>query len=142
MRSAESHWHAETLGGADHNVGAEFARGAQQREREQVGGDDAERTGGMGLGEKVRVVVNRAPRVRILHQHAKDWAPDLERPMVPHHNLNAERPGAGPDDIDGLRMAGVGDKKHAAGTLLHAAAEHHGFGRGGAFIEHRGVGNP
>jgi hypothetical protein len=40
VRAARAHGHAEALGGADHDVGAQLARRHQQRERQQVGGHD------------------------------------------------------------------------------------------------------
>ena len=42
VRSAEAERHAEALRRADGDVGAELARRREQREREQVGGDDGE----------------------------------------------------------------------------------------------------
>ena len=43
VRAAVAHRHAEALRRADHRVGAPFARRREQRQREQVGGDDDER---------------------------------------------------------------------------------------------------
>ena len=37
--SAESHWHTESLGGAERDVGADFAGRGDQRQRQQVGAD-------------------------------------------------------------------------------------------------------
>ncbi len=38
MRSAIAHRHAEALGGADRDVGAEFARRREKRQRQKIGG--------------------------------------------------------------------------------------------------------
>jgi hypothetical protein len=39
VRAAEAHRHAEPLGGADRDVGAQLSRRREQGQREQVGGD-------------------------------------------------------------------------------------------------------
>ena len=43
VRAAEAHRHAEALGGADRDVGAQLAGRGEQGEREQVGGDGDDR---------------------------------------------------------------------------------------------------
>ena len=95
----------------------------------------------MRLRKKAGIVVDRAPRVRILHEHAAHAAVHRETAVVAHHDLDAERPGPGPHEVDRLRMAPGGDEEHAARALFHAMAQHHRLGGGGALIEHRGVGD-
>ena len=50
MRAAIAHGHAEALRRADGDVGAEFSRRREERQRQEVGGDDGERAGAMQLG--------------------------------------------------------------------------------------------
>ena len=45
VRSAEAERHAKTLRAADGDIGAEFARRFQQRERKNIRGDNDERAG-------------------------------------------------------------------------------------------------
>jgi hypothetical protein len=59
VRAAEAGRHAEALRGADGDIGAELARRAQQREGEEIGGDDGEGAGGVGGGEEFFEIVNR-----------------------------------------------------------------------------------
>jgi hypothetical protein len=141
VRAAEAERHAEALRGAHGDVGAEFARRAQQREREQIGGDDAARAGGVDAGEEIGEVADVAPGVGILHEHADEAGGRLVGAMVAHHDLEPERLGAGLDDVDRLRVAGGGDEERVSRALMHAGAEHHGLGGGGALVEHRGVGD-
>ncbi len=60
---------------------------------------------------KPRVIVDRAERVGILHERAKDFVAELKRLVIADDDFNPERLGAGADDFDGLRMACVGDEK-------------------------------
>ena len=59
VRAAGAHGHAEALGGAHHDVGAEFAGRHQQRQRQQVGGDDERRLLRVGLLHVGAQVVDR-----------------------------------------------------------------------------------
>jgi hypothetical protein len=49
VRAARAHGHAKALRGADHDVGAHLARGLEQRERQQVGGQD--QRGALGVDD-------------------------------------------------------------------------------------------
>ena len=51
--TAETHWHAETLGGAERDVGADLTRRGDQRQREQVGADRDQRAAFVGGGDEV-----------------------------------------------------------------------------------------
>ena len=56
VRAAVEQRHAEALGGADGDVGAELARGLEKREREDVGVDGGEATALVdGLDDRARV---------------------------------------------------------------------------------------
>jgi hypothetical protein len=142
--SAETHGNTEALGGTDGDIGAEFAGGAEEGEREQVGGDDGERTDGVGGFEECREIVDTARGVGILHEHAEGAGGGREGFVVADDDLDAEGHGAGFDDVDGLRVALFGDEKRAVGggvAFLEAVAHHHGLGGGGALVEHGGVGD-
>ena len=72
VRPAESERNTETLRAADGNIGAKFSGRFQQRERENVGGDDHERAGVVRGFDEIRVIENRAVGRRILNECAKD----------------------------------------------------------------------
>ena len=142
--SAEAHGNAETLGGADGDIGAEFAGRAEEGEREEVGGDDGERADGVGGGEERSEIVDTAGGVGVLHEDAEGAGGGGEGFMVANDDLDAEGDGAGFDDVDRLRVALFGDEERAVGggiALFQAVAHHHGLGGGGAFVEHGGVGD-
>ena len=62
MRPAIAHRHAETLRRADRDIGAELAGRGQQRQRQQIGGDDRKRA--LGVQRRDRAGAGRAPRPR------------------------------------------------------------------------------
>ncbi len=144
VRPAEAERHAETLRGADGDVRTKFAGRPEQREREQVGGRDGERAGGVGGGEEIRKVMHAARRVGVLHEDAEAAGRGLEFAPVAHDDLEPEGFRPRPDDIDRLGVAGGVDEEAAVGggiALLEPVAHHHGLGGGGALVEHRGVGD-
>jgi hypothetical protein len=140
VRPAESERHSETLGGAHADIGAEFTRGAKDREGEDVGRDDDERAGGMGFFGERLVVLHRAVGVGILQQDARDLVVELEFLRGRHLDLDAKGLRAGGDDLDRLGMAVFGHEEDVP-AVLHREAEVHGLGGGGAFVEERGVGD-
>ena len=144
MRSAEAERHAEALRGADRDIRPEPARGAEQRQREEIGGDDGESAGGVGGGEEIRIVLHAAGRVGVLDEHAEAAGPGLERAPVTDGDRDPERLGAGFHNVDGLRMTGGIDEEAVVGggiALLEPVAHHHRLGGGGALVEHGGVGD-
>ena len=71
VRAAVAHRDAETLGGAAGDVGAPLPRRLQQRQRQQVGGDDDRRPGRVrGLGQRP-VVADGAAGTRVGQQDAE-----------------------------------------------------------------------
>ena len=74
VRSAKAERNAETLRAADGDIGAEFARRFQQRERKNIGRDDDERAGIVRLPNEFSVIENRAVGCRILHERAENSA--------------------------------------------------------------------
>ena len=53
VRAAESHWHAESLGGAEGDVGADLTGRRDQRQRQQVGADGDQRAAVVRLLDQV-----------------------------------------------------------------------------------------
>jgi hypothetical protein len=144
VRSAETEGDAEALRRTDGDIGAKFAGRAEERECEQIGGDDGERTGDVSGSEEFFEVVNRAGGVRVLHEHTEAIGGGGVGAVVADDDGDAERDGASFDDVDGLRVALFGDEEDAVGvvvTVLEAVTHHHGFGGGGALVEHGGVGD-
>src|SRR2546423_1634175 len=58
VRTAITERDTETLGAADGNVRAKFSRRMEERQREEIGGDDDQCAGLMGLLDEGRVIVD------------------------------------------------------------------------------------
>src|SRR5437763_1819585 len=142
VRTAVTERHAKTLCAANSDVHAEFAGRLEQGETEQVGSDDNQRAAAMRLFDKRPIIVNRSECVWVLNQRAKNLRAESKRVVVIEHNVDAERPGAGLDDFNVLRMTVLRDEENVAAFLVfEAVAHHHRFRRGGGFVEQRGVGD-
>ena len=114
VRAAVAHRHAEALRRADDDVGAPFAGRRQQREREQVGGDDDEAAGRVhGVDQRAR---GRGPRRR----RRDTGAARRRRPRRGRvgcgadDDLDAQRLGARAHDVERLRKAVGGDEEPVA----------------------------
>ena len=92
-----------TLRRADGDVGAPFARGFQQRQRQQVGGDRHERTLGVSRGGEVRVVAHPAVGGRVLHDRAELTAREFVFVVVVDDQFDAERLAAREQHVERLR---------------------------------------
>ncbi len=119
VRPAEPHRHAEPLGAADRDVGAELTRRPQQGQRQQVGGDGGQRAAGLRRLDRGRQVTDRAAGPRILQQHAEQLPVRLRRDQLGRDlggdQLDAERLRPGGQHRQGLRQAvGVGQEDPAA----------------------------
>ena len=140
MRAAVAHRHAESLRRADDDVGAPLARRCEERQREEVGGDDDVPTGVMHeLGEGA-VVAHFAVGAGILQQHRKRAGLGGVGGGA-GHDLDRERFGARPHDVDRLREDVVGHEEAVALAAPDAVAQRHRFGRRGRLVEHRRVGD-
>ena len=71
MRAAIAHRHAKALRRTDGDVGAELAGRGEQRQRQQIGGDDRERALVVQRRDRGPKVAHRAGRIRILQQRAE-----------------------------------------------------------------------
>ena len=145
VRAAPGHRHTEALRGAQGNVGAQFTGRRDERQRQQVGRDDECGLVGVDARGVFAHVVDAAVGGGHLHQHGEVVAtgdqlvPRLGR--IGECHLQPQRRGAGLDDVDHLRVAVGGDHEGVALALHAALGQRHGFGRGGGFVEHAGVGN-
>ena len=114
MGAAVAHGHPEPLGRAHGDVRPELAGRLQERERQEVGGDDAEGSRRVGLREESRKVMDGAVRVRVLDQDAEAARGDWVGAVVPGDDLDPQRLRPGPHDVEGLGVAGVGDEEGGA----------------------------
>ena len=144
VRAAGTHRHAEALGRAERDVGAEFTRRDQQRQRQQVRADDGHRAGGVrGVDDRFQVT-ELAVDAGVLQQHAERWRGGQRGGDLGGVNLinrDAQRLGAGADDFERLRQHVVRDDEARGLRLAHAGGQRHRFGGGGGLVEHRGVGD-
>ena len=140
VRAAVSERYAEALRRPDRDVRAELPGRTEEREREQVAGDDDQRAGGVGaLGER-RVVEHLALARRVLEQRAEG---PLEGGglVVADHDVDADELCARAHDRDRLRVAALADEEHVALAPARDRPRHaHRLRGGGRLVEERGVG--
>src|SRR5471030_1224271 len=141
VRATETERHAEALAVADDDVGAPFARWREHGQRQQVGGDDDHRALGLDGGHVGRVVAHHAVDARVLQQHAEAVADAGQFIRVEGAYFDAERLGARFDHFARLRQHVVGHVEHLRLRFTDALDQRHRFGGGGAFVEHRRVGD-
>ena len=75
----------------------------------------------MGRLSHGTVIDHRAFGVGIGEQATEDGAIELKRLRTPEDQLDADRPGAGRENLKGLRVATVVDQKALTGALLRRA---------------------
>ncbi len=142
MRTAEPQRQPEALRRSDRDVGAGLPGGRQQRQREQVSGDDEQRTGVVHPLCQPAEISDPPGRSRVLREHP-------ERPVqvevgvaqIGDDRLHPDRLGPGRHHIDRLRVAVVADDEGRRAPPHHAARERHRLGRSGALVEQAGVGH-
>ncbi len=118
VRPAVAHRHAEALGRAERDVGADLARRAQQRQREEVGRHHEEGALGVGARGEGRVVAHQAVRRRVLHEHAEDaLRGEVHRLGRTDVDANAQRRRLGAHDRDRLRVAVLGHEERVPTRL-------------------------
>ncbi|MCY1505208.1 hypothetical protein D9M68_394050 [compost metagenome] len=137
--TAIAHGYAEALGRAEHHVRAQLAGRGEQQQAEQVGADAGQGLLVVQLFDQRPQVADLAVGIRVLQQGAEHLVPRQVIHMV-HHQVEAERLGAGLHHRDGLRMAVFVDEEQVALRLGHALGQGHGFGGGGGLVEQRGAG--
>ncbi|OQC35877.1 MAG: hypothetical protein BWX64_02281 [Acidobacteria bacterium ADurb.Bin051] len=142
MGAAVAERQAEALARTDRDVGAELARRPEQAEGEQVGGHDHQHPGLVGPGNERRVVEDPAVGGRVLDERADEIAGrEVERRVIAHHDLDADRLRPGADHRDRLRMAELGDEEARPLGAAERVAHVHRLGGGGGLVEQRGVGD-
>src|SRR5690606_12164318 len=140
VRTAIAEWYTKALAAAADDVGAQFARRAQDRQRQQVGGDDYEATSRVHAFDGRGWIVDATIAAGVLQQHAEVLAGELGAAMVTDFDLDAERFGASPQHGKRLRVHVLVDEERIDGLAsVHAVAHRHAFGRCGRFIEQRTV---
>jgi hypothetical protein len=139
-RNAEAHRHAKALRVPDRHVGAPFARGAEGRQREQIGGDHHLGAGRMQRGHQRAVVTDLAGHGRILQQGPERARIACGRGRA-DHDVDADRLSARAQHFDRLRQHVVGDKENGRRRFARALDQGHRLRRGGRFVEHRRVGH-
>ena len=138
---AESHWHTESLGAAERDVGAELARRGDQRQSEQVGPDCDECAAFMGLRDQRAPVDDRAAGARQLDDDPEELAIGQALPEVGGDDLDAERLGAGGQHGGSLAVHVDIDGQPVRRPAHGAMQQGHRLGGSGALVEHRGVGD-
>ena len=140
MRSAEPDRHAEALRRADDDISAPFARRGEQRQREQIGGHDEMAATRLDGGSERAIIADIAVGARVLQQHAErvDRGRFIRRS---DHHVDAERRRTRPQNVDRLREYIVGPETARARGDADPPHQGHCLGRGGRFIEHRGIGD-
>ncbi|MNI13269.1 hypothetical protein D3C73_664850 [compost metagenome] len=111
VRAAVADRNAEALRGTDGDVSAHLTRGLQQRQRQKVGSYGGKSAGLVQAGDQPGEVTHFAIGARIL----EDRAENVDRIEIGHRIADndgpAERGGAGFDQGDGLRVAGLVDEE-------------------------------
>ena len=141
VRSAIAHRHAEALRRADRDVGAEFTGRGQQRQRQQVGGDDRDAAFIMECGDRGARVAHRAVCAWILKQRAEHLGLVEIVRRIADDQRPAERLGAGAQHRQRLRMHRLIDEERVRLHLRGAMRQRHRFRRRGRLVEQRGVGD-
>ncbi len=117
MRSAIAHGNSESLCAADGRIRAEFAGRHKKRQAQQVCSDNDLSSCRMNLLYKRAVVVQRAIAGRILYDRADEILWKSRCFMISDDDLDAQGICPGPDDADGLRVAGLRDKECCPGGV-------------------------
>jgi len=142
VRAAEAVGDAEPLGRAHGDVGAQLPGRAQQGERQQVGGHDQLGAALFDLRGQRGQVAHGTAGARVLHQRPEERPLGQAGGQIGDHDLDAQRQRAGAHHLDGLRQhIGVHQEGAAGLGLGQPVRQRHRLGRGGALIQHGGVGH-
>ncbi len=141
VRAAIAHGNAEALGRADRDIGAQLAGRGEQRQRQQVGGEDGNRTLRLQRRDGRTRITQCAGGARILQEPADDIGSFQVGRGIADDQGPAQRLGAGAHHSQRLRMHVLVDEEGFCLDLRVPLGERHGFGRRGRLIEQRGVGD-
>ncbi|CCK15585.1 hypothetical protein BN136_1595 [Cronobacter universalis NCTC 9529] len=142
VRAAIAHRDAKTLGGAEDDIRALFARRGQEHQRHKIGRHAHNHFAGFQLANQFAIVMHLTGGADLLQQHAEQILMIERLWRVIDDHLKAERFGAGADHIQRLRMH-IRGHEETIGVFQFADAfgHRHGFRRRGGFIEQRGGGD-
>ena len=150
VRTAIAERHAEPLRVAIDHVGAELAGRRQQDAAQEIGPDRDRHAGAPRVGDERAQIVDAAVGIRRLHQRAEHAIAErrlVEQQVGDHRDLDAERLGARPQDVQRLREHRIADQElRRRNTLLDSARldamqHRHRFTGGGRLVEQRCVGH-
>jgi hypothetical protein len=141
VRAAEAHRHAEALGRADDDVGAQLARAASSvsASRSAATTTSAPRS---CAGSAAREVATR-PLAPGYCSSTPNTSPSGSQSAgrSPTTTSMPERLGAGAHHVDRLRQARRRRRRNARRRLRRRRGQRHRLGGGGRLVEHRGVGD-
>ncbi|CUK20922.1 hypothetical protein RUE5091_04573 [Ruegeria denitrificans] len=142
VRAAIAHRNAKALGRTDGDIRAHLAGRLQQRQRQDVGGDDSNCLMLMQRRDLFGEVTHVTMGARILEDRAKHRA-CVQRIGISDLYLDAQRLGAGFNDRDSLRVAVAVDKEgRVVGLGAATALGHcHGLGSSSRFVQQGRVGH-
>lgn len=135
MRTAIANRNAEALRRADGDIGTHFARRFQERQRQDIGGDNSDGAGLVQAGDQAGEITHMAVRTGILEDRAENIDRIEVGEGIADDDAPAERLGAGADEGDGLRMAVGIDEEGFCLRLGDALGHRHAFGGSGRFVE-------
>ena len=142
VRAAIAHGHAEALGRAEDDVGAQLAGRGEQGQRQEVGGDDGEAALRLDGGDRRGAGRGSRRRCRDTGQQGAEHGPgpSSSAQRVADDQLDAQMARRGcaarPGSADGSRV-----DEEAVGLVAADPVRHgHGLGGGGGLVEQRGVG--
>ena len=141
MRPAIPHRHAKTLRRSDRDIGAEFAGRGNERQRQQVGGDNRKRAFHVQRGNRRPQIAHGAGRGRILQQRAQHLAFVEIDKRIADDQVPAQGFGTGAQHRKRLRMHLAVDEERFCLAVRGALGQRHCFRRGGGFIKQRRVGD-
>ena len=141
VRSPESHWHTESLGAAECDVGSDLAGRRDERHGEQVGADCDQRTTVVCLRDHVAPVDDGAAGARQLGDDPEELAFRQALPEVGLDDFDAERLGASGQHGGGLRVNVAVDDQPVRRPAHRPVHQGHRLGGRGALVEHRRVGD-
>ena len=139
MGTAEPHRNAESLGGAECNIGSDLPRRGDQGQCQQIGSDRDQGTTLMSLLNEFRPVGDTAAGTGNLRDHSEEFALGQTVAQIGGDDLDAQRFGAGGQHGGGLgEQIGVDGQpvRRAAGSAVHQS---HRLGGRGALIQHGGA---
>ncbi len=139
MRPAKAHRHAESLGGADRDVGAEFAGWHQQRQRQRVRREDRKAAARVNGRDRVAVVADGPKRVGILKERTKNVRAGKIVTGASDHEIDPERLGADLQHRERLRMHVAIHKERRNFRGGRPMRQRHRFRRRRRLVKQRGV---